>query len=144
MAYSIHVSVVQLCGTYDVVEETAWDNTYWTRHGGTFVLHLHNSGSSGTLRFQSLNNEKCNTFIVAVGVHNNKRWCDIVTDLPPRHIGAKFNSLYYGEHPDSTGREEMLWKQLSEVKKTTRDGRNISLVYTTAVGNDLYATLTIH
>lgn len=144
MAYTIHVSVVQLSGTYDVVEQTAWDNTYWTQHGGTFVLHLQNSGSSGTLRFRRHTNEKCNTFIVSVGVHNYKRWCDIVTDLPPNHIGAKHNSLYYGEHPHSTGWGEMLWKQLSAIQKTTQEGQNIFLIYTTAVGNDLYATLTIY
>lgn len=93
MSYTIHVSVVQLSGTYDIVEQTTWDNTYWTQHGGTFVLHLTSSGSSGTLRFRDLQNSRSNSILVAVGVHNYKRWCDIVTDLKENQVGAKYNTL---------------------------------------------------
>lgn len=142
MAYTIHISVVQLCGTYDIVEQTTWNNTYWTQHGGTFVLHLANSGSSGMLRFRDTSNNT--SILVAVGVHNYKRWCDIVTDLDHNQVGAKYQPLYYGDHhSNGTARGKMLWKQLHSIEKITQDARVVSLNFTTTEGHDLYATLTI-
>lgn len=95
------------------------------------------------MRFRDTFHPNEASILVAVGVHNYKRWCDIVTDLDDKQVGAKHQPLYYDDHSNGTAKGEMLWKQLHAIRKITQDGRIVSLNFTTTEGQDLYATLTI-
>ena len=56
------------------------------------MLEMGESGTSGTLRFMS---DTGGSFIVAVGVYNHKRWCDVVSNLKNDETGVAINPQYY-------------------------------------------------
>ncbi len=109
----------------------------WAESYGEYVLQMGGSGTSGTLRFVGENNEK---FIVALGVHNYKRWGDIVTNLTDEQTGVVINPQYYDGNAERARARE---RQLAEYSVKNVQGRNITINYTVAEGNDLRANIII-
>ena len=118
----------------DVVEKAllSGDST-WTVVGGKDVLTMVGSGVSGALTYKG---ESGFRFIVATGVHNYKRWCDIQVDQPDS--AAKLLPTYYG---GSNG--DIIWKQADQVEKTDSQGRKINVTFTVKDGNDLVASVVV-
>jgi hypothetical protein len=139
MSYSIHLRINQK-GTdfYGIVEQTVWSSGVWTNVNGETVLTMDGSGTSGTLRF------KCTSGICvlfAMGVHNYKRWCDIVTDLQPKDTGTTIQPTYYQDPGVAGNRNDMLWKQLPTLQKTDAKGNSFSINFFKEDGNTLYAEI---
>ncbi|KAG1739395.1 Cytolysin/lectin [Suillus paluster] len=103
---------------FTVVEKAVWlhaNGGTWSNIGPTETLITGGSGTSGALRFRNGAGEE---FLVTLGVHNYKRWYDVVMDLAPGDRGMKIQPEYYSD----SARGEMLWKQLAEVRKKEREG----------------------
>jgi hypothetical protein len=138
MSYSISVRVFQTNPNafFQVVEQTVFTKGTWTESNGEHVLTMINSGTSGTIRFAANNGEN---FIVALGVHNYKRWCDIVTNLTDEQTGVKINPEYYNGGSRAYARE----KQLSSYNVNNSKGRKFTVTYTVTEGNALVANIII-
>jgi Fungal fruit body lectin len=125
---------------FHIVEKTAWgfaDGGIWTEStNGEQVLTMGGSGTCGTLRFQSDTGEK---IVVAVGVHNYERWCDIVPDVQSHQTGSTIQAQYYG----AGGRDAQREKQLSSYSVIGASGRKVSIEYTVDSGKALRANVTI-
>jgi uncharacterized protein YdiU (UPF0061 family) len=127
--YSISVrtaDTTSLNPGFTLVEKTVWyyaNGGTWSNTESIQTLVMGGSGTSGTLRYRSGSGEE---FLVALGVHNYKRWCDIVTDLAPGDTCMKIHPKYY---EDGTPENAMLWKQLSEIDKKSKKGTNINVKY---------------
>jgi hypothetical protein len=72
---------------FRVVEKTVWqyaDCGTWVKVNGHLLLRMGGSGTSGSLRLQS---ETGSSFVATlpVGVHNYKRWGNIITNLKNDH-----------------------------------------------------------
>jgi hypothetical protein len=94
----------------------------WGEAGGTQVLTMGGSGTSGSLRFVFDTGEN---FIITFGVHNYKRWGDIVTNLTNEKTGVIITPQYYGtDHPDRVSQRE---KQLTSYSVKNNKGRNFRL-----------------
>jgi len=144
MSYSITIRVYQTNPNafFDVVEQTVWNfanGGTWEDVKGQKVLTMGGSGTSGTLRFKNTEPDAGagENFVVAVGVHNYKRWCDIVPDVPNNETGVVINPKYYH---DWSGRRE---KQLSSFSTTSATGRKLSIDYTSPDGHNLVANIVI-
>ncbi|KAJ7726308.1 fungal fruit body lectin [Mycena maculata] len=101
MSYKITLRIYQTNPNayFCIVEKTVWNHGANHDNGGTWsdsdgeqVLTIGSSGTSGILRFLSDTGEY---FLIAVGVHNCKRWCDIVSNITPDMTGAKVHPEYY-------------------------------------------------
>ncbi|KAG1781199.1 fungal fruit body lectin, partial [Suillus placidus] len=79
-------------------EKTAWYYGTWSNTDSIQTLDMAYDGSSGALRFRNGVGE---AFLVTLGVHNDKRWCDVVTDLKPWDTGVKIHPEYYTDSPRS-------------------------------------------
>ncbi|KAH9924525.1 lectin 3a [Fomitopsis serialis] len=127
MTYTIHVRIINASPKdFAVVEQTVWyyaDGGVWTYADDIRTLTMNGSGTSGVLRFRGSDGEE---FLVPLGVHNYKRWCDIVPDLAPGDTAMKVQPEYY----NSGARGEMLWKQLEEISKKSAKGTQIDVKYT--------------
>nr|4YLD_A Chain A, Sclerotium Rolfsii lectin variant 1 (SSR1) [Agroathelia rolfsii]4YLD_B Chain B, Sclerotium Rolfsii lectin variant 1 (SSR1) [Agroathelia rolfsii]4Z2Q_A Chain A, Lectin [Agroathelia rolfsii]4Z2Q_B Chain B, Lectin [Agroathelia rolfsii] len=139
--YKITVRVYQTNpdAFFHPVEKTVWkyaNGGTWTITDDQHVLTMGGSGTSGTLRFHADNGE---SFTATFGVHNYKRWCDIVTNLAADETGMVINQQYYSQK----NREEARERQLSNYQVKNAKGRNFQIVYTEAEGNDLHANLII-
>ncbi|BBN00407.1 hypothetical protein MPTK1_1g28920 [Marchantia polymorpha subsp. ruderalis] len=142
MSYTIRVRVIQSEPTswYSIVEKTVWhygNGGTWSEVDGEQILKMGDSGTSGVLRFQ---NQAGDLFLVALGVHNWKRWCDIVPDLKTTETAMAIHPTYYDENGP---RYQILWKQLESFEKDTSNGENIRVEYYREDDHDLYATITI-
>ena len=143
MSYTISVRVYQTNPNafFNIVEKTVWqyaNGGTWSESNGEQVLTMGGSGTSGTLRFVADNGEN---FIVALGVHNYKRWCDIVTNLSNQQTGVIINPEYYdSKYPD---REAAREKQLASYNVKNAKGRNFAVNFTKGDGNDLKANIII-
>lgn len=140
MSYKITARIYQTNTNayFHLVEQTVWNYANggtWTEANGEKTLTIGGSGTSGTLRFESDTGER---FIVAIGVHNYKRWVDIVTGLAPDQTGVVINAEYYN-NVRSFARE----KQLSTYTVTSKAGRKFTATYTVAEGNDLKLNIII-
>ncbi|CAG7851015.1 SubName: Full=Related to Agaricus bisporus lectin-Agaricus bisporus {ECO:0000313/EMBL:CCA74595.1} [Serendipita indica DSM 11827] len=139
MSYKIRVRIYQTKpdAFFRVVEQSVWTGGSWTKNGDEFILDMHTSGTSGALRLLADNGEH---IIAVFGVHNYKRWCDIVTALGKDASGTKLLPEWYVE---GTNRGKVKWSQLAEynVDSTTPVRRNFAIKYTIPEGNDLVATL---
>lgn len=139
MAYTIKLHIIQnTIDKFSINENTCWhyaNGGTWDREGGYHVLRMGGSGTSGMLRLGSNSKE---SFCLAVGVHNHRRWCDIVVDLKDDDTAQKIHPAYY-----LCDGSPMLWKQLSEITKTTRRGMNIGIKFSINEGTELCAELTI-
>jgi hypothetical protein len=141
MSYKITLRVYQTNTNafFKVVEQTVWNYANggtWTEFDGQKVLTMGGSGTSGTIRFTADTGEN---FIVALGVHNYKRWCDIVTNLTNDQTGVIINPQYYNGGPRAYMRE----KQLATYSVSNSKGRKFTITYTVTDGNDLKANIII-
>jgi len=124
MSYTIIARIIDSSDVgFTVVEKATMSSGTWSDTDGINTLTMDSSGTSGGLRFRSTDGAEI--FYVALGVHNYKRWCDIVTDLVAQDSGVKLQPEYY----ESGKRNEMLWKQLPEIEKTSAKGRKITVTY---------------
>ncbi|KAF8126742.1 lectin [Boletus edulis] len=141
MSYSITLRVYQRNpgrGFFSVVEKTVFhfaNGGTWSEANGTQILTMGGSGTSGVLRFKS---DK-ELITVAVGVHNYKRWCDVVTGLKPEETALVINPQYYNNGPRAYARE----KQLAEYSVTSVAGTKVEVKYTVTEGNNLQADIII-
>ncbi|KAF8999162.1 fungal fruit body lectin [Cyathus striatus] len=141
MSYKITVRVYRTNPNafFRVVEKTVWkyaNGGTWDEANGQHILTMGGSGTSGTLRFVADNGEN---FIVALGVHNYKRWGDIVTNLSNEQTGVVINPEYYSVKEREQARE----RQLASYNVNNAKGRNFSINYTVADGNDLRCNVII-
>jgi Fungal fruit body lectin len=143
MSYTITAKVYQTDRNafFRIVEKTVWkyaNGGTWGQVDGTHVLTMGGSGTSGSLRFVSDTGEN---FIVTLGVHNYKRWGDIVTNLTNQETGVIITPQYYNnENPD---RERQREKQLTTYSVKNNKGRNFTFEYTVTEGNDLNVDIII-
>ncbi|KAF8422317.1 lectin [Boletus edulis BED1] len=141
MSYSITLRVYQrnpARGFFSIVEKTVFhyaNGGAWSEANGTQILTMGGSGTSGVLRFKS---DK-ELITVAVGVHNYKRWCDVVTGLKPEETALVINPQYYNNGPRAYMRE----KQLAEYSVTSLVGTKVEVKYTATEGNSLQADIII-
>jgi hypothetical protein len=143
MSYTIQLRIFQSSparGLFTLVEETNWNfanGGTWSDTDGVLTLRMGGSGTSGVLRFKS---DTTGEFItVAVGVHNYKRWCDVVTGLPSNQTALVVNGQYYNNGPRAYMRE----KQLASYGVRSARGTTVKVVYTVAEGNNLKANVLI-
>ncbi|KAF8477637.1 fungal fruit body lectin [Russula ochroleuca] len=143
MSYKITAKVYQTDRNafFRVVEETVWkyaNGGTWGEVDGTHVLSMGGSGTSGSLRFVSDTGEN---FIVTLGVHNYKRWGDIITNLTNEETGVIITPQYYNN--DKPDRERQREKQLTTFSVKNNKGRNFTFDYTVTEGNDLNVDIII-
>jgi len=140
--YSITLHIYQKdphFGSYSIVEQTVWyyaNGGTWSEASGALTLNMGGSGTSGVIRFKSTKGE---LITVAVGVHNYKRWCDIVTGLKPEQTALKINGEYY----NNGGRDFMREKQLAEYSVKSSAGTTYKINYTVREGEKLAADIII-
>ncbi|KAK0742640.1 lectin 1a [Schizothecium vesticola] len=137
-AYTLNVRVIN--DTRDpltVIEKTAWfgAGTEWHDAEEGHVLSMNTSGSSGMLR---LRNSRGDRFAVAVGIHNNKRWCDVTADLDNATPLTKLHGRYYD---DKDAKNKRLWAQDEEFQVVTKGGATIKIVFYKVDGKMLWANL---
>jgi hypothetical protein len=144
MSYIIRASVIHNNEdqnvSFRIVEKTIWNYTTgtWDNVDGDQILTMGGSGSSGGLRFIANTGEN---FFIVFGIHNFKRWGDIVPDLPDNETGVTTHPQYYiGDHPKRTAAREAQRPAYS-VKDSS--GRSISYDFTTAEGNNLVVNIII-
>jgi len=143
MSYKITVRVYQTNPNafFHIVEKTVWNYANggtWSEMNGEQILTMGGSGTSGTLRFVADNGEN---FIVALGVHNYKRWGDIVTNLTNEQTGVIINPEYYNNaNADRVAARE---RQLASYSVNNAKGRKFAVNYTVAEGNDLQCNIII-
>ncbi|KIY66243.1 fungal fruit body lectin, partial [Cylindrobasidium torrendii FP15055 ss-10] len=145
MSYKITVRVYQTDQNafFNVVEQTIWhyaSGGTWAAVSGTgeLVLKMGGSGTCGSLRFLDADSDEA--FIVTLGVHDSKRWCDIVTNLSLDQTGVVITPQYYNGQAD---REKAREAQLANYNVNNAKGRNIAVHYTVDEGNDLKANIII-
>jgi hypothetical protein len=137
MSYTINAKVYQSNQNafFRIVEKTVWNfanGGTWDETDGSQLITMGGSGTSGSLRFLADTGEN---FIVTLGVHNYKRWGDIVTNLTNSETGVIINPQYYDDkHPDREAQRE---KQLTTYSVKNNKGRNFSFKYTVTDGNNL-------
>ncbi|KAG8989611.1 hypothetical protein FRB94_001005 [Tulasnella sp. JGI-2019a] len=142
MSYKITVRVFQTNpNTYfNNVERTVWkyaNGGTWTALGDELVLNMGGSGTSGSLRFQADNGE---SFVATFGVHNYKRWGDIVTNLSNEQTAMIINAEYYDGTKDRAAAREA---QRASYSVNNAKGRKLAINYVKPDGNDLVADLII-
>ena len=143
MSYTITAQVYQTNRNafFHVVEKTVWhyaNGGTWGEVDGAHVLTMGGSGTSGSLRFASDTGEK---FIITLGVHNYKRWGDIVTNLSNDQTGVVITPQYYSN--DHRDREQQREKQLATYNVNNAQGRKFEFTYTVADGNNLVVKIVI-
>ena len=143
MSYTITAKVYQSNQNafFNNVERTVWkfaNGGTWSQVDETYVLKMGGSGTCGSLRFVADTGEN---FIVTLGVHNYKRWGDIVTNLAGTDTGVVVTPQYYDDkHPDREAQRE---KQLITYSVKNNKGRAFSFTYTVTEGNNLKVNIVI-
>ncbi|GAB1315392.1 hypothetical protein MFIFM68171_05602 [Madurella fahalii] len=137
MSYTIKIRIDNDSGEeFELVEQTCWwgHNTIWKHTESGHTLSMAASGTSGMLRFR---NEQGAYFVVAVGVHNYKRWCDVaaVDDNKPL---TELHKKYYD---DKDAENKKLWAQQSGAVATLADGKVVELEFYQHEGHALLAKL---
>ncbi|KAK1782294.1 putative lectin [Copromyces sp. CBS 386.78] len=140
MSYTLHLRLINdTSDPLTLVEQTSWwgKNTIWsqTPSTGVYVLSMANSGSSGMLRFQT---SKGDFFAIAAGVHNYKRWCDVLVDTGDEAPLTKLHPKYYD---DKDSKYQALWAQASEVEAKSKSGKTVRVKFYQPEGNVLRATI---
>ncbi|KAF8263086.1 lectin [Lactarius quietus] len=134
MVYSIKVSIYQTDPSkgafFRIVEKTGYiDSNGWDEIDGYHVFSENGSGTSGSLHLKSDTGE---SFVVTFGVHNYKRWGDIVAGIKPKHSACTIN-------PEQKQRE----KQLTTYSVANAQGRKCSFEYTKIEGDNLEVRIVI-
>ena len=134
MSYTITVRVYQSKTDrfYNLVEKSVASGGTWSEVNGEHVLTMYTSGTCGTLRFKS---DTGLNIVFAVGVHNYKRWCDIVGRLDNNASGTTIQAEYY----NSGGRASQREKQTASHSGENENDGKVSIQYTVAEGNNLKA-----
>ena len=140
MSYTITCRFYQ-CNTdawFEMIEKTVWNYANggsWTEVNDKQVLTMGGSGTSGLLRF------KCGDeyFIVALGVHNYKRWCDVSTGLPSSDTACYIHPNYYNGGAGAGVRE----KQLSNFEATSPQGWKIKVDFNVSEGSNLECSICV-
>ncbi|KAF8445141.1 fungal fruit body lectin [Kalaharituber pfeilii] len=146
--YTISIRIYQtdpsLKSFFHVVEEGCWwygKYCRWSECNGEYILHMGESGTSGGLR---LITDTGRRFIVFVGVHNYKRWCDILTRpyLKEEDTVCKWLHKYY---ESGTSQAKQREKQLSEYSVCDDGDPKIkyTIKFTQSEGEHLKADLII-
>ena len=141
MSYNVALRVFQTNparGFFHIVEQTVWhfaNGGTWAEDNTTRTITMGGSGTSGVIRFKSDKNEY---ITIAVGVHNYKRWCDVVTGLKPEETALLINGQYY----NNGGRDFVREKQEVEHTATSPAGTKVTIKYTVTEGNNLAAYIT--
>ncbi|KAG2109320.1 lectin 2b [Suillus discolor] len=135
MSYTIVVRVIDNTrnnSNFTLAEKTVWhyaNGGRWTDTDSIQTLTMGGSGTSGGLRFMCGTGEE---FLVVLGIHNYKRWCDIDVNLAPGDTGMKIHPEYY---TDGTPQNKLLWDQLSEIEKTSAKGTKVNVKYVQEAGD---------
>ncbi|KAG1721744.1 lectin 2a [Suillus lakei] len=143
MSYTITVRIVDASAGdpgFTLVEKTVWhyaNGGTWSNTDSIETLVMGGSGTSGVLRFRNGTGEE---FLVTLGIHNYKRWCDIVTDLAPGDTAMKIQPEYYS---DSSSRNQMLWKQLDQMQTKSAKGTLVAVKYVKEEGNSFVVHINI-
>ncbi|KAH9077786.1 fungal fruit body lectin [Lactarius deliciosus] len=120
---------------FRVVEKTVWNYANggtWSEVDGCDILRMNGSGTSGALRLLSNKGQGC---IITLGVHNYKRWGDIITNLKDDQTACVINPQYYSkDHPNMEKQRE---RQLTSFETTDLQGRKFSFEYVVSDGHDL-------
>ncbi len=124
--------------TTTIVEQTTWagTDTIWNSSDTGFKLSMKNSGTSGALRIKTSAGEY---FTVATGVHNYKRWCEVLEVADNQALTTGLHANYY---KDGDARHKALWAQASEHSVTLKTGRKVGIKFYVAEGSALVANLT--
>ncbi|KAI9462630.1 Cytolysin/lectin, partial [Russula earlei] len=69
------------------------DKDVWETFSPVHRLCMTDSGTSGTLLFEDHSSLK--RFSIAVGIHDRKPWCDVITNLPANAKLSIINETYY-------------------------------------------------
>ncbi|KZV96854.1 fungal fruit body lectin, partial [Exidia glandulosa HHB12029] len=105
------------------------------------VLTMGGSGTSGILRFRSGDQY----FIVALGVHNYKRWVDVSTSLAGNDTATHIHPDYYTGGNLRAGVREEQRKDFDVTPQSgPMAGRRVEVHYTISEGNNLEANVIIH
>ena len=139
MSYVIKVTIVDnFRNRIAAVEEVGWlygGGATWEVTDKGLNLLMKSSGTSGVILFRTTNYE---TFAIAVGVHNYKRWSDIKTDLDVNTTVKDIIPDYYNnDKPEHKVRE----KQSATADAVTANKNSIKLNFTQAEGHDLAVDL---
>ncbi|KAI1448504.1 lectin [Annulohypoxylon stygium] len=142
--YSVKISIFQTNPNgplFQIAEKSVWyfaSGGEWSTSDTAPTLTMLDSGTSGMLRFvpdaaPSSNRE---IFVVAVGVHNNKHWVDIVTNIKNTETTPLTLSQYYRD----TGNTQADRVSAREAQRDSWDavnnqGRKISAKFTTAAAS---------
>ena len=143
MSYTITTRLFQANTNafFDIVEQTVWNfvnGGTWTKANGAHTLTMSASGTSGTMRLQNVDTGEF--FLVALGVHNFVRWCDIVPDLASTDTGTVIQPQYYNESSPRAAQRE---KTMSVYSVESSSGFNYKVNYTVPTGNQLEANIII-
>ena len=143
MSYTITAEVYQTNKNafFHVVEKTVWkyaNGGTWGETNGAYVLTMGGNGTCGSLRFAPNTGEN---FIVTLGVHNYKRWGDIVTNLTPDQTGIVITPQYYSD--EHRNREKQREAQLTSYNVKNSKGRNTAFTYTMADRKNLVVKIVI-
>jgi hypothetical protein len=138
MSYNIKVRVYQTNTNafFRIVEQGVWhyaNGGTWSDKDGVLTLTMGGSGTSGMLRFMTEHGKEA--FFIALGVHNYKRWVDIVTGLADDVTCVKALPEYYND--TNPVRVQSREAQRTSQSITNMYGRNISANYSVAEGNNL-------
>ncbi|KAK5657987.1 hypothetical protein OQA88_2540 [Cercophora sp. LCS_1] len=139
MAYNLKLHIRNdTKDSLQLVEQTCWigAGTLWHTVLGGYSLDMKNSGSSGMLRFLASNGE---FFTIAVGVHNYKRWCDVMVNTGDSTPLIKLHPNYYDE---KHAKYKCLWEQSAEDEMTTKAGEKVRVSFYVKEGNELRGEIT--
>ncbi|KAI0295805.1 fungal fruit body lectin [Russula brevipes] len=145
MVYTITAQIYQTNTNafFHVVEKTIWGSGHagtWSEIDGAHVLTIGASGASGCLRFRSDTDE---FFIVALGIHEGRRWGDIDTLLGAGDTGIVVHPQYYSDAPNLWPRVQQREAQLTSYHVTSLHNRTFSFIYTVPEGRNLKVAIII-
>ncbi|KAM3475025.1 hypothetical protein MY8738_007610 [Beauveria namnaoensis] len=144
MSYNVQLRVFQSDHKtfFYTVEQCVWkyaNGGTWVPHNGGQRLTMGGSGTSGILRFLAdVGNE---IFVIAVGVHNNKPWCDIVANLTQGNTGVAILAEYYNDQDPA--RVKAREAQRSKWSAKNDKGRTIEASFRSTEGHELNLDITI-
>nr|BAB63922.1 fruit body lectin [Pleurotus cornucopiae] len=143
MSYTIKVRVFQTNPNafFRIVEQGVWhyaNGGTWSDKDGVLTLTMGGSGTSGMLRFMTEQGKEA--FFIAMGVHNYKRWVDIVTGLADDVTCVRALPEYYDDKSERARSREA---QRITQSVLNIDRRNISATYSVAEGNNLELNIVI-
>ncbi|OSX57303.1 hypothetical protein POSPLADRAFT_1157656 [Postia placenta MAD-698-R-SB12] len=109
---------------FGIVEKSVWHKGTWSSRNGCQLLRIDGSGTSGVLQYR--NRETGEAFLIAVGVHNNGKWCDVMMDLTRNDsAAAKHRSWFNGPSVHYQAK----WKKQDNIQRKGLAGRCVDVHY---------------